>query len=354
MVLDIEKKLKEFNEQQSELDPIGRDSRVLIVDSMNMYIRSFCATPSMNDNGDHIGGVVGYLKSVGAVIRQFNPTRVICVFDGKGGSQRRRAVYENYKNKSRTMERLNRTYDFNTPQNEQESMKWQLHLLIELLENLPVTVFAIDNIEADDTISYLVNLVGERGGKSTILSTDKDFLQLVSSSCEVYSPTKHKMYTVDEVVAEFGIHPNNFLLYRMLTGDQSDNIDGVKGIGPKTLLKFFPEVSQEKKITVLELVDKCKSDTNIKIYNKILSAHNEGILDRNNSLMNLSELLFSGTTKLKILNMFDNNINILNKYKFVSLLGDNQMLNSLGNFQEWFVMTWTPLTKYIRGKNDAR
>ena len=154
------------------------------------------------------------------------------------------------------------------------------------------------------------------------------------------------MYTISEVISEFGIHPNNFLLYRILTGDVSDNIDGIKGIGQKTLIKHFPEIINEEKITIDKLIEKCKSSDKNTTYNKILVGHAEGVLERNNSLMNLSELLFSGTTKLKILTMYDNNLNNLNKYKLIEILGNNQILNSFGNFHEWILMTWTPLTKY--------
>ena len=63
---------------------------MLIVDGLNTFIRVFSVMPTLNENGVHVGGIVGFLKSVGFAINMFNPTRTIIVFDGKGGSNRRR------------------------------------------------------------------------------------------------------------------------------------------------------------------------------------------------------------------------------------------------------------------------
>lgn len=189
-MIDLINALKKFNEERKVLDPIGINSRVLLVDGLNTYLRNFCAVPTMNETGEHVGGVTGFLKSVGQAVRLYTPTRVICVFDGAGGSQRRRKLFEGYKENRRPMEHLNRTYNFKDREAEHEALKWQMHLLVDLLEDLPVNTLAIENIEADDTIGYLVQLVRDADGVSTILSTDKDFLQLVDTSCEVFNPVR--------------------------------------------------------------------------------------------------------------------------------------------------------------------
>lgn len=349
-MLDLASKLKEFNESHVDTTNFKLNDRVLIVDSLNTYIRCFCAVPSMNDDGEHVGGVTGYLKSIGSIVRTFNPTRVVCVFDGKGGSQRRRKLYEGYKEKRRSMERLNRTYDFKNKDEEKEAMRWQLHLLIEILENLPVTVFAVENIEADDAIAYLSNLVIERGGKSIIVSTDKDFLQLVNDNCEVYNPIKKKMYSPKEIVEEYGIHPNNFLIYRMLEGDSSDNIPGVKGVGKKTLLKHFALLGEETAVSIDDLLKACDEESNKKyaICKKIAEAHESGLVERNYQLMNLHEVNISGSTKLEMIDKFDTLPNELNKYSLTRLLGQHKLHSSIGNYDEWLVSTWVPLNRFVK------
>ena len=67
-----------------------KNSRVLIVDGLNQFIRCWSSVPTMNDDGDHVAGITCVLKSIGFAVRKINPTRVIIVFDGKGGSQSRK------------------------------------------------------------------------------------------------------------------------------------------------------------------------------------------------------------------------------------------------------------------------
>jgi hypothetical protein len=184
---------------------MGYNSRVLLVDSMNLFIRSYAAVPSMDDNGNHIGGMIGFLKSLGLAIRSFKPTRVILVFDGKGGSQRRRKIYPEYKANRKPPVRLNRAYDLTTDDQEKDNMKFQLITLVEILECLPVTIFALDSVEADDVIAHLSKLVTIAEGESIIYSTDKDFFQLASDNIKVYNPVKKKIEALKDYRYSFCI-----------------------------------------------------------------------------------------------------------------------------------------------------
>jgi DNA polymerase-1 len=132
---------------------ITYNTNVLLVDAMNLFIRNYAAVPSMDDDGNHIGGMVGFFKSLGLAIRSFKPSRVIVVFDGKGGSQRRRKIYPDYKKNRKPPVRLNRSYDLTTDEQEKENMKFQLVTLVQMIECLPVTLMALDNVEADDVIA---------------------------------------------------------------------------------------------------------------------------------------------------------------------------------------------------------
>ena len=92
---------QEFSEEQkAELDAERTiNSDALLVDGMNTFMRVWSMYPTTNDNGDHIGGYTGFLKSIGHAIRLRKPTRCIVVFDGKGGSARRRKIFPDYKMK---------------------------------------------------------------------------------------------------------------------------------------------------------------------------------------------------------------------------------------------------------------
>ena len=102
-----------------------RNGRVLIIDGLNTFIRSWTTNPTMNEDGDHTGGVIGSLNSIGYSIRQFNPTRVILTFDGKGGSKGRKELFEGYKaDRGKNRFRVNRQYpEMMTQEDEQLSMK---------------------------------------------------------------------------------------------------------------------------------------------------------------------------------------------------------------------------------------
>lgn len=237
-----------------------KNSRVLIIDGLNTFIRCWSSIPTMNDDGDHVGGVTGALKSIGYAIRQTQPTRVVVVFDGKGGSQRRKKTFSGYKaQRDKNKLRVNRAYaDLMNDEDERESMKRQFVWLNEMLHGLPLTTMIYDGVEADDIMAYITTNILKEDEQAVIMSTDKDFLQLVNDTTIVWSPTKKKMYNTKLVKEEYGIESKNLLLYRVLDGDKSDNIPGVYGCGIKTLVKRFPEITEEKKLSVDDLFQLCE------------------------------------------------------------------------------------------------
>ena len=245
---ELYKKLLNEVESEHETSHLRvRNSKVLIIDGLNTFIRSWTTNPAMNEDGDHMGGVTGTLNSIGSQIRQFNPTRVIVIFDGKGGSNSRKKIYEGYKSeRGKNRFRVNRQYpEMMNEEDESVSMKRQFVWLADILDYLPVTTMIYDGMEADDAIAYIATELKKEGEEVVIASTDKDFLQLVNETTKVYSPTKKKFYDRQMVFDEWGLWPQNLLLFRTLDGDNSDNVPGVKGCGLKTVLKRFPELYVE-------------------------------------------------------------------------------------------------------------
>mgnify|MGYP001207611945 CR=1 FL=1 len=150
--------LNEIKKKGGSVNFQNTNKKVLIVDGLNTFIRVFSVMPTLNDNGVHVGGIVGFLKSIGFAINMFNPTRVIIVFDGKGGSNRRRKLYSDYKNKRRTSYRVNRVAGLENVEDERRNMYLQLRRVAEYLELLPVTNISVDGIEADDAIKEFEDL----------------------------------------------------------------------------------------------------------------------------------------------------------------------------------------------------
>ena len=103
---------KRFYEFKDEIDvnpeTKNLNDHVLLVDGFNTFIRSFSVNPSLNEDGAHVGGLVGFLKSIRYTINKFKPTRCIIVFDGKNSSKPRQKIYPQYKAGRKIRSRLNR------------------------------------------------------------------------------------------------------------------------------------------------------------------------------------------------------------------------------------------------------
>ena len=322
-----------------------KNSRVLIIDGLNTFIRCWSSIPTMNENGDHVGGVTGVLKSIGYAIRQTQPTRVVVVFDGKGGSQQRKKRFSGYKaQRDSNKLRVNRAYaDLMNDEDERESMKRQFVWLNEMLDGLPLTTMIYDGVEADDIMAYITTHILKDKEQAVIMSTDKDFLQLVNDTTIVWSPTKKKMYNTKLVKEEYGIESKNLLLYRVLDGDKSDNIPGVYGCGIKTLVKRFPEITEEKRLSVEDLLklaeDKMEETKGkIKIYKDILLSKNQILL--NEELMQLEDVTISGNIKMKTLDRFNEPITPLNKMDFMKILLKYKVIGNFGDINDWLKTTF--------------
>jgi len=331
-----------FKELQKEKETVyqGVNDSILVFDGLNTFIRAFGATPATNEDGDHIGGITGFLFSIGKCVRDFKPTRCVVVFDGRGGSKRRKTINKSYKANRANRTRLRRhDHAMATIEDEQEAMRHQFSRLISYLDCLPVTFIAIDGIEADDTIAYIAEMYRETSKEITIVSTDRDFYQMVDDTIRVWSPIKKKMYTVETVHEEFGVTPQNYVVYRTFTGDKSDNIEGVNGIGPKTLLKHLPELAQQEEFTPDALFEKStqlRDDS--KTYQKILESRE--IIEQNYQLMNLKLLDFSATHTSNIRRILEQPISSLNKNEFQRLFMEDKMWTTMKNAPDWLNKTW--------------
>ena len=326
------------------------DDDVLIIDGLNTFIRCFSVNPSLNDDGEHIGGLVGFLKSLAYIVKTLKPTRCIVVFDGKGGSTRRRKWYPNYKNKKKTRFRLNRGNEHMTLDDERKSMRYQLVQLAKYLNNLPISVLSIDNIEADDTIAYISKQILKKS-KITIMSTDKDFLQLIDDRINVWNPLRKKIYEPKDVLDEYGIPTHNFVLYRCLDGDKSDNVPGIKGIGLKRLIKKFDILLEDKSISVEDLLLFCEDRVSEgKIFQNIIDY--KGRLELNYKLMQLHNVDISGNSKLNIKNIVLSNVNRIYEKEFKKMYMRDKLWSAIPNLQSWLSLSFGHLDEYVRNTDN--
>jgi len=325
--------LDEIKEEKEE--SLNLNSRVLIIDGLNTFIRSHSVNPSLNDNGVHVGGLIGFLKSIRYSISLHKPTRCIIVFDGKHSVKSRRKIFPDYKQNRTIKKRLNRNVDWGVaPTDERESMRIQMGRLLQYLEHLPITLICIDNIEADDAISYITNTILPKDSKIFIMSTDKDFLQLVNNNVYVWSPTKKILYTEEKVMEEYGMTPNNFLLFRVMDGDKSDNIPGIKGAGIKTVIKNLPMLTESESLDIEKLIEITdKSTLNSKFMDTM--RNNKEILYRNYLLMQLNDVDIPNHIKLKIQESVSREIPSLVKPKFQVMFLKDKLHSQILNLDAW-------------------
>jgi len=272
---------------------------IMLIDGLNMFIRSYIVNPTIDSKGNPIGGCMGFLKSLQKVVRMFQPDEVVICWDGQGGSQRRKAQNKNYK-AGRSPVRFNRRMYELSPEEQEKNKAYQYMRLLEYLNEMPVVQVVADNIEADDIIAILARSDHYAERSKIIISSDKDFFQLCDSETVIYRPIQDTITTEETIVEEFGIHPNNFALARAIAGDPSDNIAGIPRVGLGTMKKRFEFLKESEAVSSQQLVEHCRGvGKKLSCHNKIIS-HSE-LVQSNYSIMQLYHPAMSPTTRSKIM-----------------------------------------------------
>ena len=329
---------------------------ILLVDFLNLFIRSFTGSPASNNNGEHVGGITGSLYSLSLAIRDLGITRVIIASDGQESARRKRKIYPQYKEGRKVKINLNRTYNFKDENQELDLMKYEMQKLIQYLELMPIQFIVCDYTEADDVISYIAQEVFTNDNEHIyIMSSDKDYYQLINKRISVWSPTKKILYTETSLINEYGISPENFLFYRVLDGDKSDNIKGVKGVGLKSLIKFIPILTERREISRKEFLDYVKEKNEEKkskllIYKNILES--EDIIELNEELMQLKSPNMSGTAKSTVTNIIKSQpIQQLNRHELRSLYIKDGLSNAIPDITGFLDKTFYKMNFLIESYN---
>ncbi|HME73893.1 MAG TPA: DNA polymerase I [Myxococcota bacterium] len=205
--------------------PDAPHSRLLLIDAANTLYRAFFAVPPLrNSKGLPTNAVYGFVNMLQKVIRELAPDQLAIVMDAPGKSFRH-ALYADYKA---------------TRDAQPEDLTTQIPWLREIAEAYRIPVLQIPGVEADDVIATIARRAPPEVSV-TIVSTDKDLMQLVSDHVELLDTMKDRHYGPAEVEERFGVPPSALLDLRALVGDPSDNIPGVKGIGEKGAAQLIRE-----------------------------------------------------------------------------------------------------------------
>jgi len=335
--------------QEDEKTILKDENRVLIIDGLNLFLRNFAVLNYINQQGTHVGGLGGFIRSLGSLVKQIQPTAVYVVFDGIGSSLNRKSLIPEYKS-GRNVNRINANI-FEHLDDENESKADQIGRLIQYLRCLPIKILSIDKVEADDIIAFLsVEMTKNEKTKAFIVSSDKDFLQLVDDRITVYSAIEKEFYTPKKVKEKYNLQPYNFIIYKTLMGDNSDKIEGVKGLGEKKLPKLFPELSGDEKLTLDDLYKICelKHKEHV-IYSRIIFDFD--ILKKSYKVMNLGSPMLDDREKEHILDYVKESAYKLDIPTFMKLYTEDGLGNILKNVEFWLRDNWSIIDRYNKAKN---
>jgi 5'-3' exonuclease len=208
-------------------------TKTLLVDGNNLLKIGFHGVRDFFNNGEHVGGTWHFLNTLRKFLEENNYNKVVVFWDSETGSSQRRIIYPKYK--------LNRKQKSEEDFKEQSFLN-QKQRVKQYLEEMFVRQLEVEQSEADDLIAYYCQISEDED--KTIFSSDRDLTQLISEKVTIYSPQQKRYYKNGDGIKiyESEIPHYNVKTYKILTGDSSDNIDGIFYLGEKTFLKLFPEI----------------------------------------------------------------------------------------------------------------
>ena len=281
-------------------------------------MRCYVVNPTLSPNGQPIGGFVGFLKSLQKLCKETKPNLVVICWDGAGGSRKRKAMNSNYK-EGRTPVRLNRDVRILTENDELRNKIWQQTRVIEYLNELPIIQLMYPDIEADDLVSFVCTLPSLNNSQKVIVSSDKDFIQILDKNVVLYRPIQEEVLNVKKVVEQYNIHPTNFALARAIAGDKSDNLEGVGGVGLTTIAKRIPMLAESTSYSIDDVLDYCREQGNkIKVFENILN--NAQVIRDNYKIMQLYSPQISIQTKVEIESVFNNFKSEMSLFNFKKMM----------------------------------
>ncbi len=242
-------------------------SRILLVDTFGIIFKSYYAfinKPLKNTNGDNRSAVFGFFKTLISIINKIKPDYCVVALEGKGECFRN-TIYPEYK--------ANRDEP-------PEDLREQISIIISILEGLGLSPVSIAGFEADDIIATASKEFAlDNSNEVYIFSSDKDLKQLVSDNVKIVKTGKFSneiiIQGVEDVISEYGITPSQITDYLALIGDSSDNIPGVRGIGPKTAAEILKDG-----ITIEDLLSNPGVIASQKVREKIINGKESAILSK--------------------------------------------------------------------------
>lgn len=323
-------------------------SKTLLIDGDNLFKIGFHGVRDLFSSGEHLGGIYYFVSTIRKFLENHNHDKVVVFWDGNSNSSIRKAIYPQYK--------ANRKESMN--QYKYESYLSQKNRVKQYLEEMFVRQVEMSNNEADDLIAFYCKIAVDE--QIIIFSADKDLSQLISKNVTIYSPVTKNYYKFGDKISfnKVEVPHFNVLLCKVLVGDKSDNIEGVEGLGEKTLLKFFPELS-DKSFTIPEILyiaaniiqnKKSKVISNILTGKTKSGILGEQLFEINQKIVDLSNPLITEEGKMLVKQIYSDTLDPTDRgYKnLMRMMMDDGMFNFLPKDDNAWVEFMKPFTKLIR------
>lgn len=257
------------------------DKQIILLDGNNTAHRALATLMLTNPRGEDVSVIYGVLKMVQSMLKQFDPQLFIVCWDHKGGSDFRNQLYPAYKAK-----------EYKDEKEEQESQRRraelyrQMDLLHKNLYHFGIEQVRIPGVEADDIMYKLATTFAESGHTVNIISSDKDLWQLVDEEglIRCFNPIKGQWIHSKNFEQVAGVRMDQYLDYKVLQGDSSDNIPGIRGWGEVTTQKYLQQYG-----SVTGIFQALKQQSSLKVIEQRL-LDSQSQLDLNYGLMDLKNV----------------------------------------------------------------
>ena len=258
----------------------GKTTYTVLIDGTNLLKIALVNKEHNNSKGECYGGVVNFLRMLGDILRKKDFDHCHCCWDAQGSGILRWKIYPEYKaNREKNYDAINSETPYDKAINDyvkkvlayskgnkqevkrgetdEESFERQKSIIQQILEELCIRQYEMENVEGDDIIAYYVKN-RTPNEKIVIASSDKDLTQLISENVCVWNPRAKHFVTDKNSTEMLGITHENIVLQKIFCGDSSDNIHGIKGMGETTFIKYFPEM-KSKKGTIEDVVNRSQA-----------------------------------------------------------------------------------------------
>jgi 5'-3' exonuclease len=331
-------------------------SNTLLVDGDNLLTIGFYGQKNRLYKGQDIGGLFHFIYTLKRSFENHQLDKICVFWDGREGSQSRKKIYhlykENRKHRNRTEEEIN-------------SYQRQRNRVKQYLEELYVRQAEFEFCEADDGIAFYSQT--SPGEKKIIYSSDRDLVQLISDDVELYNPSHRKLYRKNDMI-EYDheqILIENVKLVKILCGDPSDNIHGIRNLGIKRLLNFFPEI-KTKQLSLQEVRDQgdliFKSDKDNKLIQNFLSGvtktgvYGEEFFDMNNRMVCLDEPILTDEAKEGVLSLINDSLDSDGRsYKnTMKMMMEDGLFNLLPKSEDAWINFLNPFLRLTRLEKNKK